>query len=84
MINNSFGCGVIVVIVIICDLSVKLNKGMAWFSSKQKHYVKVYHGYGHTGSLVVSGHVFKRMPYTPVAENKGLVPNFIRLLQLFL
>ena len=52
-------------------------------SNKQKLYVKVYRGYGHTGSLVVSGHVFKKMPYTPVAENKGLMPNFVRLLQLF-
>ena len=56
---------------------------MAGLSSKQKLYVKVYHGYGHTGSLVVSGHVFKKMPYTPVTGNKGLMPNFIRLLQLF-
>lgn len=56
---------------------------MAGSSRKQKPYLKVYHGYGHTGSLMVSGHVFKRKPYTPGGSRPGLVPNFIRLLQLF-
>jgi phosphatidate phosphatase APP1 len=56
---------------------------MALSPFKQKQFVKVYHGYGHTGSLVVCGHVFKKKPYIPVAGNKLLVPNFIRLLQLF-
>ncbi|PSK92450.1 App1 family protein [Taibaiella chishuiensis] len=56
---------------------------MAGSDRKQKPYLKVYQGYGHTGSLVVCGHVFRKQPYAPVAGKKGLLPNFIRLLLLF-
>ena len=56
---------------------------MAGSNRKQNPYLKVYHGYGHTGSLVVCGHLFRKKPYTPETGQQGLVPNFIRLLQLF-
>ncbi len=56
---------------------------MAASSRKQKIYLKVYRGYGHTGSLVISGHVFRKKPYAPFAGKIGLLPNFIRLLLLF-
>jgi phosphatidate phosphatase APP1 len=56
---------------------------MAGLNKKQKPYLKVYRGYGHTGSLVVCGHLFKQKPRIPGHSRRGLFPNFIHLLQLF-
>lgn len=51
--------------------------------TKRKPFVKVYPGYGHSGSLVVYGHVFRKEPSIFKRLNNGLLSNFIQLLKLF-
>lgn len=51
--------------------------------TKRKPFVKVYPGYGHSGSLVVYGHVFRKEPSIFKRLNNGLFSNFIQLLKLF-
>jgi len=52
-------------------------------SNKHKPFVKVYQGYGHTGNLVVFGHVFKKEPTIFKRLDNGLLSNFVQLLRLF-
>jgi phosphatidate phosphatase APP1 len=51
---------------------------------QRKPFVKVYHGYGHTGDLVLYGHVFKREPSIFHKSGGSFLWNFIRLIRLFL
>jgi phosphatidate phosphatase APP1 len=51
---------------------------------QRKPFVKVYHGYGHTGDLVLYGHVFKKEPFIFHKSGGGFLRNFIRLIRLFL
>lgn len=52
--------------------------------NKRKPFVKVYHGYGHTGNLVVYGHVFAKEPRIFHKPGGNFLMNFIRLVRLFL
>jgi len=52
-------------------------------TSKHKPFIKVYQGYGHTGNMVVYGHVFKKEPSIFKRLDNGLLSNFVQLLRLF-
>lgn len=45
--------------------------------------VKVYHGYGHTGNLVVYGHVLKGKTFIQKRYTRNAVINFINLMRMF-
>jgi len=50
---------------------------------QRKPFIKVYQGYGHTGSLVVYGHVFRKEPYRFRSFGNSFLLNLVQLLWLF-
>lgn len=50
---------------------------------QRKAFVKVYPGYGHTGDLVIYGHVLTRELRLSGTKSNTIVGNFLRLLRLF-
>ena len=46
-------------------------------------HVNIYHGYGHSGDMVVYGHVLKSMPATMRHDFKHPVKNMLQVLKLF-
>lgn len=46
--------------------------------------VKIYHGYGHTNSLTVFGHVFRLSPFSRKQYRQSFLRNTMALLRLFL
>ena len=50
---------------------------------KKLPFVKVYHGYGHSGSLVVYGHVFRKEPRLFKESGNRFSSNLVQLLKLF-
>ncbi|WP_118975645.1 App1 family protein [Taibaiella koreensis] len=52
-------------------------------SIQRKAFIKVYQGFGHTGSLVVYGHVFHRKPYRFRRFRNSFLLNLVQLVRLF-
>lgn len=48
-----------------------------------KTHVNIYHGYGHSGDMVVYGHVLKSMPATMRHDFKRPIKNIFQVLKLF-
>jgi phosphatidate phosphatase APP1 len=51
---------------------------------KNKRFVKIYHGYGHTHDLIVFGTLFRSKPYSIQHYTTNVLLNVVRLLRLFL
>lgn len=53
-------------------------------NSRQKLFLKLYHGYGHTDNLVLYGHVLKNAPYHRKTYSSNPLKNIIQLIRLFI
>lgn len=51
---------------------------------QRKPFIKVYQGYGHTGDLVVYGHIFRKEPRLFANGRSSLLSNLLQLIRLFL
>lgn len=51
---------------------------------KRKPFIKVYQGYGHSGNLVIYGHVFRKAPRLFRSGSNGFCSNLLQLIRLFI
>lgn len=50
---------------------------------KKLPFVKVYHGYGHSGNVIIYGHVFRKEPRLFKEKANGFSSNLVQLFKLF-